>query len=243
MIDCKLSVIIPCFNEKDTIQKIVDQLKEVEVREMEIIVVDNCSTDGTRELLSKKIKPNVSKVILNHENIGKTGSLRIGIAESTGDVVVIQDADLEYDPIKSFPLMIQPIVNDDADVVYGTRFLCNRDKNGSLPNYLANKFLTFVANFVTGLDLTDMETCYKAFKRDVIQSITLETGGFCFEPEVTVKLAAMGVRIQETAISYNPRSMSEGKKVRAFDGIQSLLCLLKYGWQFRKRIKHSTTSV
>lgn len=223
-----LSVVIPCYNEKETIEEIVNQVLQVPIEELEIIVVDNCSTDGTREIIKEKIESRVSKVIYNEVNIGKGGSLQRGFAAATKDIVVVQDADLEYDPIKDLPRLAEVIVADKADVVYGSRFINKDGVKGRLINYIGNKVFTVCSRIMTGLNLTDVETCYKMFKRDIIQNIKLCENGFGFEPEVTAKMAATKCRFTELSVEYYPRKTNEGKKVKFRHGLLTLWCIFKY---------------
>lgn len=223
-----LSVIIPCYNEKNTIEAIVDLVLQAPIEDLEVIVVDNCSTDGTREILRERLESKVSRVIYNQVNIGKGGSLKKGFAAATKGIVIVQDADLEYDPVKDYPRVMQPIIEDRADVVYGSRFKENRKVQGRLINYIGNKVFTYCSNLMTGLHLTDVETCYKAFRRDIIQSINLCENGFGFEPEVTAKIAARKYRVVEVPVSYYPRSSNEGKKVKFRHGLLTLWCIFKY---------------
>ncbi|MCI9542320.1 MAG: glycosyltransferase family 2 protein [Lachnospiraceae bacterium] len=222
----KLSIIIPCYNELENIRTIVKRVKQSSIQDKEIIIVDDCSTDGTREVLKNEIEPIVHKVIYHKKNRGKGGALKTGIKYATGDVVIIQDADMEYNP-KEYPNIVNAIFENQADVVYGSRFLRGGVK-GYLRNYLANKFLTFLSNCKTGLKLTDMETCYKAFKREIIQSINIEEMRFGFEPEITAKIAKQGIKIKEVPIKYYPRKNSEGKKIGFKDGIRAIICIWKY---------------
>ena len=221
-----LSVIIPCYNERENIRTIVDRVLKSPVDEKEIIVVDDFSRDGTREILEKEIKPLVSKIIYHDVNKGKGAALRTGFAAATGDVVIIQDADLEYDPME-YPKIVTPIFQDEADVVYGSRFKESKMK-GYLANRAANWFLTKLSDCFTGLNCTDMETCYKAFRRDIIQSLALEEERFGFEPEVTAKIARKKIRFMEVPISYNPRTNEEGKKIGYKDGFRAIYCIWKY---------------
>jgi len=224
----KLSIIIPCYNEKATIREIVQAVRTAPVAEKEIIIVDDCSTDGTRDILQSEIVPLVEKVIFHDANKGKGAAMRTGIREATGDIVIVQDADLEYDP-REYPLIIEPIIQGKADVVYGSRFM------GGKPHrvlffwhYMGNKLLTLLSNMFTDLNLTDMETGYKAFRREIIQSIHIEENRFGFEPEITAKVAKMGVRLYEVGISYYGRSYAEGKKIGWKDGLRAIYCILKY---------------
>ena len=222
----KLSIVIPCFNEKDNIKTIVAKVLESPIENKEIIVVDDKSTDGTSDILDEEIAPMVSKIIHHQDNQGKGGALRTGFAHATGDVVIIQDADLEYNP-EEYPAVILPIVNGECEVCYGSRFL-NQKAKGYKANQMANKFLTRLSNLFTHLKLTDMETCYKAFRREIIQSVDIKENRFGFEPEITAKVAKMGVKIKEVPISYNPRTNEEGKKIGFKDGLRAIYCIWKY---------------
>lgn len=224
----KLSIVIPCYNEHHTIQSIVDAVKAAPVKEKEIIIVDDCSTDGTRDLLKSKIAGQVDKIVYHEVNQGKGAALRTGFKEATGDLVVVQDADLEYDP-QEFPLLMAPIVDGKADVVYGSRFMGGQAKRVVyFWHMLGNKFLTLLSNMFTNVNLTDMETCYKMFRREVIQSINIEENRFGFEPEITAKVARGGWRLYEIGISYYGRTYAEGKKIGWKDGVRAIYCILKY---------------
>jgi glycosyltransferase involved in cell wall biosynthesis len=228
MTEMKLSIIIPCYNEKDTIREIVQAVRAAPVAEKEIIIVDDCSTDGTRDILQSEIVPLVEMVIFHDVNKGKGAALRTGIRAATGDIVIIQDADLEYDP-REYPLVIEPILQGKADVVYGSRFMGGRPHRVLFFwHYMGNKFLTSLSNMFTDLNLTDMETCYKAFRREIIQSVHIEEDRFGFEPEITAKVAKMEVRLYEVGISYYGRSYAEGKKIGWRDGLRAIYCILKY---------------
>jgi glycosyltransferase involved in cell wall biosynthesis len=224
----KLSIIIPCYNEKTTIREIVQAVRAAPVAEKEIIIVDDCSTDGTREILRSEIVPLVDRVIFHETNAGKGAAFRTGLKEATGDIIIVQDADLEYDP-REYPIIMEPIIQGKADVVYGSRFM------GGHPHrvlffwhYVGNKFLTLLSNMFTDLNLTDMETGYKAFRREIIKALTIEENRFGFEPEITAKLAKTGCRFYEVGISYHGRSYAEGKKIGWRDGFSAIYCILKY---------------
>lgn len=224
----KLSVVIPCFNELGTIGQVVKAVKESPVRDLEIIIVDDCSTDGTRDLLRSNIEPLVDQVVYHPRNRGKGAALRTGFAAATGDIVIVQDADLEYDP-QEFPHVIAPILDGRADVVFGSRFAGGRPHRVVyFWHMVGNKFLTMLSNMFTNINLTDMETCYKAFRRDVIQSIRIEENRFGFEPEITAKVAKLNCRIYEVGISYYGRTYKEGKKIGWRDGFRAIYCILKY---------------
>jgi glycosyltransferase involved in cell wall biosynthesis len=222
-----LTVIIPCFNEKDTIREVVARVN-AEPTEKEVIIVDDGSTDGSREIILGELKPLVDRVIFHDVNMGKGAAVSTGIAAATGDYIVIQDADLEYDP-KEYPKLLKPLLEGRADAVYGSRFLTTEERRVLYYwHSIGNKFLTLVSNMFTNINLTDMETCYKAFRSDAIKGIKLEEKRFGIEPEITAKIAAKGLRIYEVGISYSGRTYMEGKKIGWKDGFSALWCIIKY---------------
>ncbi len=224
----KLSIVIPCYNEVKTIRQIVDALRAAPVADKEIIIVDDGSRDGTRELLRTEIAPLVDQVLYHEKNQGKGAALRTGFAAATGDLVVVQDADLEYDP-QEYPRLIKPILDGKADVVFGSRFQGGQaHRVVYFWHMLGNRFLTLASNMATNLNLTDMETCYKVFRREVVQKIRIEEDRFGFEPEITAKVAKLRVPIYEVGISYYGRTYEEGKKIGWRDGFRALWVIVKY---------------
>ena len=223
-----VSVVIPVYNERDTIAEIVRRVQAVGIHQ-EIIIVDDYSMDGTRDVLLELAQQPDIRVLMHGYNQGKGAALRTAFAEVEGDVVMIQDADLEYDP-KEFPKLLAPIERGETDVVYGSRFLENADQDPSRLHRFGNRMLTGLSNRLTGQRLTDMETCYKVFRREVLQAINFKQNRFGFEPEITAKLSRMGKQIVEVPISYEYRSYEEGKKIGIRDGINAVWCILRYSF-------------
>lgn len=223
-----VSIVIPCYNEIHTVEALVDAVERAPVRDKEIILVDDASTDGTRELIREKIEPRVARALYHEENRGKGAALRTGFAAATGDIVLIQDADLEYDP-RDYPKLLAPIFEGRADVVFGSRFIGGESHRVFyFWHSVVNKGLTLLSNMLTDLNLTDMEVCYKAFRREILQKITIEEDRFGFEPEITAKVARLKCRIYEVGVSYAGRSYAEGKKIGFRDGLHAIWCVIKY---------------
>lgn len=241
----KLSAVIPVYNEKNTIEEILRRVQEADLRK-EIVVVDDCSTDGTRQYLEGMMRAQEQgqshvpahdggdavdvrdlRIFFQEQNQGKGAALRRGFAETSGDIVLVQDADLEYDP-KDYPVLLEPIIDGRADVVYGSRFLGGPQRVHYFWHYVANRILTLISDVMTNLKLSDMETCYKVFRKEVLQGITLKSNRFGFEPEITAKVSKGKWRIYEVPISYAGRTYEEGKKITWKDGVQALWCIFRY---------------
>jgi len=222
----KLSVVVPVYNEAATIVASLERVKLAPFNK-EIIVVDDGSTDGTREILAKIVDPDI-KVFFHRQNQGKGAALRTGFAQAMGDYVVVQDADLEYDP-RDYPMLLEPLLNGEADVVFGSRFLSGPKRVLFFWHYVANQLLTLASNMTTNLNLTDMETGYKAFRLEVVRKLSLRSDRFGIEPEMTAKVARMGCRVFEVPISYHGRTYEEGKKIRWTDAVWALAAILRFG--------------
>ena len=232
----KLSVVIPCYNERPTIEAVVDAVRSAPVEDVEIIVVDDGSTDGTRELLKAKPPGWVDRIVLQERNLGKGAALRAGFQAATGDIVIVQDADLEYDP-SEYSILLEPILEDRADVVFGSRFMGGRPHRVVyFWHMVGNRFLTLLSNMFTNLNLTDVETCYKVFRREFLDGITIEENRFGVEPEITAKVAKAGCRVFEVGISYNGRTYEEGKKIGWRDGVRAVYVIVKHNLFRRNKV-------
>jgi glycosyltransferase involved in cell wall biosynthesis len=230
----KVSIVIPCYNEKDTIEKIVEAVRNAPLEHREVIVVDDCSQDGTRAVLEQRLSQVVDRIIYHPVNRGKGAALRSGFAAATGDIILVQDADLEYNP-EDYPVLLEPLISGKADAVFGSRFM------GGQPHrvlffwhMVGNKFLTLLSNMFTNLNLTDIETGYKAFKAPLIKAIQIEEDRFGVEPEITAELARTGCRIYEVGISYSGRTYAEGKKINWKDGVRAIYAIVKYNLRSRR---------
>jgi len=224
----KLSVVIPCYNERETIEAVVEAVRSAPVPDVEIIVVDDGSTDGTRDLLQRRPRGWVDKIVLQDRNRGKGAALRAGFQNATGELVIVQDADLEYDP-REYQILIAPILEDRADVVFGSRFLSGRPHRVVyFWHMVGNRFLTLLSNMFTNLNLSDVETCYKVFRRELLNGITIEENRFGVEPEIIAKIARTGARVYEVGISYYGRTYAQGKKIGWKDGFAAIYEILKY---------------
>lgn len=224
----KVSVVIPCFNERDTIEQLVNSVRNSPIQNIEIIVVDDGSTDGTIDVLKEKVAGLADQIIYQPANRGKGAALRTGFAAATGDIILVQDADLEYSP-SDYPALLQPIFSGNADVVFGSRFLGGRPHRVLyFWHMVGNRFLTLLSNMFTNLNLTDLESCYKAFRAPLLKNLDLREKGFGFEPEITAKLAKTRCRIYEVGISYSGRTYEEGKKVNWKDGFRAIYAIVRY---------------
>jgi glycosyltransferase involved in cell wall biosynthesis len=224
----KVSIVIPCYNEKKSIEHLVEAVRNAPLENREIVVVDDCSNDGTQTLLKERVSQVVDRIIYHPVNRGKGAALRSGFAAATGDIILVQDADLEYSP-DDYPVLLEPLLSGKADAVFGSRFMGGRPHRVLFFwHMVGNKFLTLLSNMFTNLNLTDMETGYKAFKASLIKSIQIEEDRFGVEPEIIAKLARTGCRIYEVGISYTGRTYEEGKKIGWRDGVRALYAIIRY---------------
>jgi glycosyltransferase involved in cell wall biosynthesis len=230
----KVSIVIPCYNEKNTIEKIVEAVRKISLGSREIIVVDDCSQDGTHAVLQEKVSQMVDRIIYHPVNRGKGAALRSGFAAATGDFILVQDADLEYNP-EDYPALLGPLMSGKADAVFGSRFMGGRPHRVLFFwHMVGNKVLTLLSNMFTNINLTDVETGYKAFSAPVIKSIQIEEDRFGVEPEIIAKLARKGCRMYEVGISYSGRTYAEGKKINWKDGVRAIYAILKYNLEARR---------
>jgi glycosyltransferase involved in cell wall biosynthesis len=224
----KVSIVIPCYNERNTIEKIVETVRNAPLENKEIVIVDDGSQDGTQSVLKERISQIVDQIIYHPVNRGKGAALRSGFAAASGDIILVQDADLEYDPA-DYPVLLEPLMSGKADAVFGSRFMGGRPHRVLFFWHMAgNRFLTLLSNIFTNLNLTDVETGYKAFKAPLIKAIQIEEDRFGVEPEITAKLARTGCRIYEVGISYSGRTYAEGKKINWRDGLRAIYAILRY---------------
>jgi glycosyltransferase involved in cell wall biosynthesis len=231
----KVSIVIPCYNERNTIEKIVETVRNAPLENKEIVIVDDGSQDGTQSVLKERISQIVDQIIYHPVNRGKGAALRSGFAAASGDIILVQDADLEYDPA-DYPVLLEPLMSGKADAVFGSRFMGGRPHRVLFFWHMAgNRFLTLLSNIFTNLNLTDVETGYKAFKAPLIKAIQIEEDRFGVEPEITAKLARTGCRIYEVGISYSGRTYAEGKKINWRDGLRAIYAILRYNLNWRPR--------
>ena len=231
----KVSIVIPCYNERNTIEKIVETVRNAPLENKEIVIVDDGSQDGTQSVLEERISQIVDQIIYHPVNRGKGAALRSGFAAASGDIILVQDADLEYDPA-DYPVLLEPLMSGKADAVFGSRFMGGRPHRVLFFWHMAgNRFLTLLSNIFTNLNLTDVETGYKAFKAPLIKAIQIEEDRFGVEPEITAKLARTGCRIYEVGISYSGRTYAEGKKINWRDGLRAIYAILRYNLNWRRR--------